>query len=272
MIEIRKKNDLPADRQEKLEIAISAAVAAGNILLERSDDLLRKQHSKESLRDTATEIDLYAEKKIIEILKDTKYPILAEESGVIGKINNSKKDKYWVVDPLDGTVNYINHIPFYAVSIAFIEDGFPSVGVVYNPLLNELFYGAKGFGVYKNNKKIITKDKNPEESLFTAAFSGKKYNSDRKKEYISFGVINDNSMGCLRSGSAAMNLAYVAEGKFGGAFGKLNKIWDVAAGILLAKEAGAKVCYEIVDEKENLVNYITSTPSSMDFIKKHTGI
>jgi len=261
------------EKEQLLEVAMSAAVKAGNFLLEHSEDFL-KVSQKESLRDIVTEIEKCAEKEIIKILKDYSpcYPILTEESGIIsGK--KSKKKNYWIVDPLDGTVNYVNRIPFYAVSIAFVEKESPLVGVVYSPPLNSLYYGARGIGVYKNHTKIKVKDQKPPECLFAVTFSGKKYNSAaRKEEFIMFEKVNDSTRGCLRTGSAAMNLSYLAEGKLGGCWGKMNKIWDIAAGLLLAELAGATIEYKVGNTEKNLVSYIATVPSAWNFIKKRVRL
>ena len=252
-----------------LQAAISAAVTGGNILLAHSDDARRRFfHAKESFRDVVTPNELYAEKKIIEELgRNNKYPIVAEESHISAKPN--LKGTYWLVDPLDGTVNYVHRVPFYCVSISFIEKGLPSIGVIFNPLSQELFYGAKGIGVYKNDKGLNVNDRNPELSLFAVSFSGKQYEpSTRDEEFLSFARVNDASMGCLRTGSAAMNLAYLAEGRLGGCWGKANKWWDIAGGLLLAQLSGARIEYTIIDESRWLVSYFAAVPSSWESMRK----
>src|SRR3989344_6613524 len=171
---------------KKLEIAIRAAVAAGNILHKQTGDTFYLTRvKKESFRDIATEADIYAEKKIIEIIKqDDDSPIVSEESGIYGNLDEKKN--FWVVDPLDGTVNYTHNFPLYAVSVAYLEQGVPVVGVIYNPFLNELFYGAKELGVYKNHNKISIIDRTPSDALFAVSFSGKKYDDARLQEFINF--------------------------------------------------------------------------------------
>lgn len=255
-------------QEHNLESAITAAVAAGNILAEHNKDIFYKFPTiKESFRDIVTEIDRYAEAKIVEILSSATptIPILSEESGIIGA--RHLKNTFWVIDPLDGTVNYFNHIPFYAVSIALMEREKPVVGVVYNPALNELYYGVEGENVYKNNQRIQVKSGKADELLFATAFSGKNYSPlERQSEFLTFGKVNDSTRGCLRTGSAAMNLCYVADGRFGGCWGKANKLWDIAAGLLLTKLSGAHVKYNIVDKKRYLVNYVSTVPAVFDFI------
>jgi myo-inositol-1(or 4)-monophosphatase len=256
------------DREPVLEVAMRAAVAGGSLLQEYTTDPLQISR-KESYRDIVTEVDRLAEERIIHHIGkfNEKYPILTEESG-----QGISRDTlhYWIVDALDGTVNYVNHIPLYAVSIAFIEDGTPTVGVVYNPIAQDLYYGAEGIGVFKNKSRIAITDHAVEDCLFAMSFSGKTYNpSTREREFRTFGLLNDISRGCLRTGSAAMNLAYLADGRFCGCLGKANKIWDIAAGILLARLAGAQTTFRYVDLDGNLVNYLAAVPSAWDILARY---
>jgi myo-inositol-1(or 4)-monophosphatase len=251
-----------------LEQALQAVVEGGKIINKHTDDITSRI-IKESYRDVATELDGYIEAEIVKRLKDynVEIPIIAEESGLIAGVDRKYK---WVIDPLDGTVNFISGIPLYGTSIAFMENNKFLVGVFYNPKLEELYYGCRDVGVFKNHKHIQIKDNSPEKSLFAATFSGKNYDPEtRGREFELFGKINDMTMGCLRTGSAAVNLAYLAEGRFGGCFGKANKLWDVGAGLLLAEMAGAKIWYEQIDD--NLVNYIAAAPGSWDLLHNEVG-
>ena len=263
--DVKKMNN-----SETLKVALKAAVEAGNTLIEHNKDNL-KVSKKESLRDIVTEIDKITERKIINILKDfnSEITILTEESGISkGKNENLT----WVVDALDGTVNYVNNLQYYGVSIALLEKNTPIVGVIFNPITEELYYGAEGIGVFKNQKRITVLDKPFEEGLFTVAFSGKNHDpANRTEEFLTFGEVNDSSRGCLRTGSAAMNLAYLAEGKFSGCWGKANKNWDISAGILLAKLAGAKIIFSDRNEENNLVSYLAAVPSSWEKLYEKVG-
>ncbi|MDD1690307.1 MAG: hypothetical protein LUQ66_06560 [Methanoregula sp.] len=244
---------------------MKAAVSAGSLLLEYSGDRV-KTSPKESLRDIVTEVDMYAEKKVISILRkaDPGCQILTEETG---RLTGTRGDKLWIVDALDGTVNYVNHIPLYNVSISCVEKGNPVVGVIYNPVLGDLYYGAEGYGVYRNHVRIKVKDGVPGECLFAAAFSGKKYDpASRSEEFLAFEKVNDTSRGCLRTGSASLNLSYVAEGRLGGCWGKANKIWDIAAGIIIANLAGAHVEYHYLNPEKSLVSYAVAVPSAWDYL------
>ena len=241
-----------------LEIAIGAVVGGGDILLQNYGKLI-KSSSKESLRDVVTEIDILSEQEILRIIlsSDNKHGILTEEQGEIGSIDGS----YWIVDALDGTINYIHQFPLFSVSVAFIKNEQPIVGAVYNPLTKDLYYGLENIGCFKNQKKLSIKDSPLSSSLTAVAFSGEAYDKkNRLREFELFGRINDLSQGCLRTGTAAMNLAYVSSGTLGACWGKANKYWDIAAGLLFARLSGAIVKYFVVDEKKQLVNYLAATP------------
>jgi len=262
------------NREQLLELSLGASVAAGKILLSRADDVLRRSyHQPDSLRDVATEIDQYAEQEIIKTLRQggSEAVIVAEESG-FNRFRPGQKlaAGYWLVDPLDGTVNYLNHLPWYAVSVAWIERHRPIVGAVFLPALGELYYGAKGLGVFKNQAAIKIKNQPPTANLFAASFSGQSHDNLRGREFSVFGLINDQTMGCLRTGSAAINLAYLAAGRLGGCFGRANKFWDVAAGLALAELAGARVDLRITDQAHQLVNYLAAVPACYDFLKQQT--
>jgi myo-inositol-1(or 4)-monophosphatase len=259
------------DREAVLQTAIKAAVSAGGLLFEHYRDILNVS-VKESLRDVVTEVDRMAEDRAITVLRafDPSLSITTEEGGVMG---NGQQEEGWVVDALDGTVNYVNRIPFYCASVAFVEGNSPTVGAIYNPMSEDLYYGAEGIGVFKNQARLLVHDCSPEECLFSVAFSGKRYGIEkRKEEFLLFGAINDASRGCIRTGSAAMNLAYLAEGKLGGCWGRANKHWDVAAGLLLARLAGARVAFRHIDRKNFLVSYLAAVPGAWEFIFNRSNI
>lgn len=250
----------------RLEIAINTAVAAGELLIEHYGKI-HQTNNKESLRDIVSDIDTLSEGKIISSLQehDPECSILTEETGLIGPEADSK----WIVDALDGTVNYIHNIPLFCVSIAYWVGDKPTIGVIYNPHSNEIFYAEKGVGCFVNKQRLQLEDCKLKNGLTAMAFSGKAYNPDKRKiEFGIFGGLNDLSQGCLRTGSAAMNLGYLAHGKFSLVIGKANKLWDVAAGLLIAEEAGATVKFNITDSKKHLIDYIASTESSQQQVLK----
>jgi len=254
----------------RLEIAIKAAVDAGELLMNNYGKI-HETKNKESLRDIVSEVDRLSENKVVSLLQefDPNSCILTEESGMIGNVSS----EMWIVDALDGTVNYIHNVPLFCVSISYWVDGVPQIGVIYNPYAKEVYYAENGKGCFLNQRKLSTEKIDISMGISSMAFSGRAYNpSKRSCEFQIFGDLNDISQGCLRTGSAAMNLAYIANGKFSLAIGKANKLWDVAAGMVIAKEAGASLDYNITDEDNFLVDYICSTSVSKDELREKIDI
>ena len=252
--------------EKLLEIAISAAMRAGTSLMDNYRQTIPID-TKESARDVATAVDRLAEQEVFAVLRgfDERLPILSEEHGMQGQDTGAG---HWVVDALDGTVNYLQQVPFFCASIAYVVAGEPVVGVVYAPLVDDIYYGAKGVGVFKNQHKIKTPDRAPHESLFSVTFSGKSHDpAHRLDEFALFAEVNDQSRGCLRTGSAALNLAYLAEGRFNGCWGKANKEWDISAGLLLAQLAGAQVLLACKDANLHLFNYLAAPPRNFAWLQ-----
>jgi myo-inositol-1(or 4)-monophosphatase len=253
-----------------VEVAIKAAISAGLVLKNFYNEKVEVS-SKESSRDIVSEVDRLAENKIIEVLReyDDSISIITEEQG---NLYSKQKDKFWLIDPLDGTVNYIHNIPFFCVSVAYVENGVVEAGAIYSPLFDDLFYGARSVGVFKNHKAIKVDSASFRESLFAATFSGKNYDPEKRKDEAELFIdVNDSSRGCLRTGSAALNLAYLAEGRFNGCFGKANKFWDIGAGLLLAELAGAKVKIKHLDKENRLASYVAAAPCISDELQQKTN-
>jgi myo-inositol-1(or 4)-monophosphatase len=220
--------------------AIRAAHEGGKILRGFYGRLDRVQRKDSSFREVVSDVDVLSERKIMEAVQKAhpQSAVWSEEAGMIG---SPTANVLWIIDPIDGTVNYINGIPFCAVSVACMVDGQLFAGVVHNPFTREYFYAQQGLGVWLNETPIrVSGARLLAEALLSCAFSSKS-NPGRDLEYQAFGRLNDLSRGCLRTGSAAMNLAYVACGKFSATWGRKLKAWDVAAGLLLVKEAGGCV-------------------------------
>ena len=186
-----------------------------------------------------TEIDLAAEKKIVSLIRKN-YPnhrILTEESQPYPGDSRFR----WIIDPLDGTTNYAHAIPLCCVSIGIEEAGKVILGGIFNPMIGELFFAEKGKGAYLNGKRIqVSKTEKLIDSLLVTGFP---YDRQKKADYYLkfFGGLMRETLGIRRLGAAAMDLSYVACGRFD-AFWELNlQPWDVAAGVLLVQEAGGKV-------------------------------
>ena len=258
-------------KEKYLKIAMRSALKAGEKLIDNFDTKINVI-SQKNKRDITTKIDFESEKIIFDMIskKNKKDAVLFEEKGFIGKKNKN----FWIVDALDGTVNYLNQIPIFATSIAYYEKKEFILGCIYNPLTRELYYSCEKNKVFKNSRKLNIKNKIYENSLFAMSFSGQKSNTKtRNKEAKLFMAYNDSSRGCLRTGSLAINLAYFCEGKLDGCIGHEAKIWDAAAGLSLAKNVGAKISYKI--SKKNRISFIVGNELNFTKIKnyyvKHIG-
>jgi len=224
-----------------LNIAIKAARAAGAIINRASLDVDRLTVTSKGPNDFVTEVDQAAERAIIETLL-TAYPghaILAEESG---REMGAKHSEYvWIIDPLDGTTNFIHGFPQYAVSIALAFKGKVEQAVVYDPARNDLFYATKGRGAFLNDKRLrVSKRIRLADSLIGTGFPFRK--GDNFKRYLKiFEELMPLCAGLRRPGAAALDLCYVAAGWYDAFFETGLHPWDVAAGSLIVAEAGGLV-------------------------------
>lgn len=221
-----------------LETAIQAAQKAGTILLENYGKLKKEHVSLKGARDFVTEIDKKSEKEILHIIQ-SKFPehsILAEESGK----QENKSPYQWVIDPLDGTVNFIHEFPIFCISIALEHNGMKQVGVIYDPLRDELFTAEKGKGAFLNGQRIsVTQNRNLQDAILATGFPFRIH--DRLDNYLQmFKSIFQKVAGIRRGGSAAIDLAYTACGRFDGFWEMGLSPWDIAAGLLIIEEAGGK--------------------------------
>ncbi len=224
-----------------LNTAIKAARRAASVINRASFDLDRVTVTEKRHNDFVTDVDQAAEAAIIEILHKA-YPshaFLAEESGASSNLHD-ENEFVWIIDPLDGTTNFIHGFPQYCVSIALQQRGQTTQAVVYDPNRNELFAATKGAGAYLNDKRIrVTKRDRLADGLIGTGFNGA---PDQLDDYMQmFRVMSEKSSGLRRPGAAALDLAYVACGRLDGFFEKGLKPWDMAAGALLVTESGGIV-------------------------------
>ena len=224
-----------------LNIAIKAARAAGSIINRASLDLDLLTISSKAPNDFVTEVDKAAENAIIDVLLQA-YPghgILAEESGSERGARDS--DYVWIIDPLDGTTNFIHGFPVYAVSIALAFKGQVQQAVVYDPSRNDLFFASKGRGAFLNDKRLrVSKRIRMNEALIGTGFPFRK--GDNFKRYVKmFEAVMQNCAGLRRPGAAALDLCYVAAGYYDGFFETGLHPWDIAAGSLMITEAGGLI-------------------------------
>ena len=208
-----------------LNIMIKAAEKASKILIRDFGELEKLQVSSKGPSDFVTNSDRKVEKILIEELTKSrkKFSILSEE---IGEVKNSDIDNYWIIDPIDGTTNFLHGVPHFAISIALKSNKEIVSGLIFDPIKNEMFYAEKNNGAYFNNQRIrVSKKKNLDECLFATG----------GKNEIS------NNLNVRKTGSAALDMAYVGAGRYDGYFQKNLNIWDVAAGIIIVNEAGGKI-------------------------------
>ena len=220
-------------------IAARAARSAGNVILRYMNRIDGLNIVEKQQLDFVSEVDKLAEAEIIKELRRA-YPdhaILAEESGATGK-----GPLTWVIDPLDGTHNYLRGIPHFSVSIALLEKGVPIHAVVFDPLRDELYTASKGDGAYLNDRRMrVSKRENLGGAMIATGFPY------RQREHLTAQLdmtraILGQAEDIRRSGSAALDLAYVAAGRYDGYFEIGLKPWDMAAGVLLVHEAGGRYC------------------------------
>ncbi len=227
-----------------LNLMIKACEKASKILIRDFGEIEKLQVSKKGPSDFVTNSDLKTEKIIIEELKKGRpdYSIISEENGV--KKNKDKKNT-WVIDPIDGTVNFLHGIPHFAISIALKHENEIISGLIFDPIKDEMFYAEKNNGAYLNNKRIrVSKKNNIRECLF--ATSG---TIERKMEFS-----------YRKSGSAALDMAYIACGRYDGYFQKNLNLWDIAAGLVLVTEAGGVINkIDLKDHKD--VKVIATSPN-----------
>ena len=226
-----------------LNIMIKASEKASKILIRDFGEIEKLQVSKKGPADFVTNADLKAEKIIIEELKKAKpnYSIISEESGIE---NNKDKDNTWIIDPIDGTVNFLHGVPHFAISIALKSNNEIVSGLIFDPIKNEMFYAEKNNGAFFNNQRIRVSKKNEiNNCLFV---TGGKFK-------------NELGLPFRKSGCAALDMAYVASGRYDGYFQNNLKLWDIAAGIILVKEAGGILNNVDLSSNEN-IKIIASSP------------
>jgi myo-inositol-1(or 4)-monophosphatase len=226
--------------QTFLDIATEAALAGGAVLQDYLGKIEDSIVEKGRPGDLVTNADKASEAVILEIFNRhlPQHAILSEESGEFGNQDN----KYlWAIDPLDGTTNFAHQYPVFAVSIGLLIDGIPQVGVIYDPFHNELFRAAMGLGATRDRRKISVSNTNElSKSLLVTGFAyDRRETSDNN--YAEFCHFTHLTQGVRRSGSASLDLAHVACGRVDGYWERGISPWDMAAGIIILREAGGKV-------------------------------
>ena len=208
-----------------LNIMIKACEKASKVIIRDFGEIENLQVKKKGPKDFVTKTDKRVERILINELEKSKknYSFITEETGII---NKSDKDNYWIIDPIDGTTNFLHGIPHFAISIALKSKNEITTGIIFDPIKNEIFYAEKNAGSFFNNRRIrVSKKTELEDCLFATNHEGAIHSK-----------LNLRYTGC-----AALDLAYVANGRFDGFFTNKINIWDIAAGVLIVNEAGGKV-------------------------------
>ena len=213
-----------------------ACMKASKILIRDFGEIEKLQVSEKSPGDFVTASDKRVEKVLIGELEKSEYSFLTEETGLI---EGKYKDKRWIIDPIDGTFNFLNGLPHFAISLAYEENGEIVSGIIYDPIKNEMFGAHKGSGAYLNNTRMRVSNKS-EFSNSCLVTGGPKSTSKIKEtildEYKKVSMKTNSHI--RKSGSAALDLAYVAAGRYDGYWQREINYWDIAAGIILVKESG----------------------------------
>ena len=234
-----------------LNVMIKASEKASKILIRDFGEIEKLQVSKKGPSDFVTNSDLKTEKIIIEELKKAKpnFSIISEENGIE---DNKDKNNTWIIDPIDGTVNFLHGVPHFAISLALKSNDEIVSGLIFDPIKNEMFYAEKDNGAFFNNHRVRVSKKNQiNDCLFVTGGKMK----------------NELDLPYRKSGCAALDMAYVAAGRYDGYFQNNLNIWDIAAGIILIKEAGGIINDIDLTVYEN-IKVIASSPDINDKLHK----
>ena len=251
----------------QINLITRACMKASRSLIRDFGEIENLQVSSKGPGDFVSSADRRTEKIIIEELQKAhpEYGIITEEAGIINKSNIKNR---WIIDPIDGTMNFLNSVPQFAISIGYEEDNEIKCGVIFNPIMNEMFCAEKGNGAYLNNSRIrVSKIKKIRDALLVTG--GPKQTSKIKDKIFSEYINVSNNVSNVRKfGSAALDMAYVACGRFDGYWQRELNYWDIAAGIIILKEAGGFV--EFFEKDKNLplkTNILASNSNIHDELK-----
>ena len=247
----------------QINIITKACLKASRSLIRDFGEIENLQVSTKGPGDFVTSADKRTEKIIIEELQKahSDYGIITEESG---SINTANKNNRWIIDPIDGTTNFLNGIPQFAISIGYEEESEMKCGVIFDPIKNEMFCAEKGNGAYLNNSRIRVSNKKKLKDALLVTGGPRQSSKIKKENFYEFVEVSNNILSPVRKfGSAALDLAYVACGRFDGYWQRELSYWDVAAGIIILKEAGGFVNFFEEDNKDPLKRNILASNSNI---------
>ena len=246
----------------QINLITKACMKASRSLIRDFGEIENLQVLEKGPGDFVTSADKRTEKILIDELQKAhpEYGIITEETGIINKSNTKYR---WIIDPIDGTSNFLNGIPQFAISIGFEEDGEIKCGVIFNPILNEMFCAEKGNGAYLNNSRIRVSNKKKIKDALLVTGGPKGASKIKDKIFSEYINVSSNVSNVRKFGSAALDMAYVACGRFDGYWQRELNYWDVAAGIIILKEAGGFVDYFEEDAKLPLKKNILATNANI---------
>ena len=246
----------------QINIITKACMKASRSLIRDFGEIENLQVLAKGPGDFVTSADKRTEKILIDELQKAhpEYGIITEETGVINKSNFKNR---WIIDPIDGTMNFLNGIPQFAISIGYEEEGEIKCGVIFNPIMNELFCAEKGNGAYLNNSRIRVSNKKKITDALLVTGGPKGASKIKDKIYSEYINVSNNVSNVRKFGSAALDMAYVACGRFDGYWQRELNYWDIAAGIIILKEAGGFINFFEEDINEPIKKNILATNSSI---------
>ena len=246
----------------EINLITKACMKASRSLIRDFGEIENLQVSSKGPGDFVTSADKRTEKIIINELQKAhpEYGIITEEAGIINESNT--KDK-WIIDPIDGTFNFLKGIPHFAISIAYEKENEIMCGVIFNPITNEMFLAEKGNGAYLNNSRIRVSNKKKIKDALIVTGGPKQASKIKEKIFSEYIYISNNVSNVRKFGSAALDMAYVACGRFDGYWQRELNYWDVAAGIVILKEAGGFVDFFELDSSLPLKKNVLASNSNI---------
>ena len=246
----------------QINLITRACMKAARSLIRDFGEIENLQVSEKGPGDFVTSADKRTEKILIDELQKAhpEYGIITEETGIINKTNLKNR---WIIDPIDGTMNFLNGVPQFAISIGYEEDSEIKCGVIFNPISNEMFCAEKGNGSYLNNKRIRVSNRRKIKDALLVTGGPKGLSKIKEKIFSEYINVSNNVANVRKFGSAALDIAYVACGRFDGYWQRELNYWDIAAGIIILKEAGGFVDFFEEDVNLPLKKNILATNSNI---------
>jgi myo-inositol-1(or 4)-monophosphatase len=252
----------------QINLITRACLKASRSLIRDFGELENLQVSSKGPGDFVSSADKRTEKIIIEELQKAhpEFGIITEETGIINRSNIKNR---WIIDPIDGTMNFLNGIPQFAISVGYEEDNEVICGVIFNPITNEMFCAEKGNGAYLNNSRIRVSNKKKIKDAMVVTGGPKQASKIKDKIFSEYINVSNNVSNIRKFGSAALDMAYVACGRFDGYWQRELNYWDIAAGIVILREAGGFI--DFFDQDPGLPikkNIIASNSNIHDELKE----